>query len=106
MVIKSYLQNLQSTDKERFSNTFKIGGKKAKWSIVSFIILILLLKTETIWVIFNPSGKVSVDMELYIQFVTGSTISSFTILTIFAGISPLELLLQSISAINWWDLWV
>ena len=39
-------------------------------------------------------------MELFIQFVIGSIISSFAILIIFAGISPLELLLQSISSIN------
>ena len=38
-------------------------------------------------------------MELYIQVVIGYAISSFTIL-IFAGISPLEHLLQSISLIR------
>ena len=34
------------------------------------------------------------------QFLIGSAISSFAILIIFAGISPFELLLQSISSIN------
>ena len=39
-------------------------------------------------------------MELFMQFLIGSAISSFAILIIFAGISPFELLLQSISSIN------
>ena len=39
-------------------------------------------------------------MELFIQFVIASAISFFSILIIFAGISLLELLLQSISSIN------
>ena len=39
-------------------------------------------------------------MELFMQFLIGSAISSFAILIIFAGISPLELLLQSIISIN------
>ena len=43
---------------------------------------------------------ISIDMELFIQPVIGSAISSFAILIIYAGISPLELLLQSISSIN------
>ena len=39
-------------------------------------------------------------MELFIQFEIGSAISSFAILIVFTGISPLELLLQSILSIN------
>ena len=58
------------------------------------------MKTGTISAISNSSGKVPVDMELFMQFLIGSTISSFAILIIFAGISPLELLLQSIISIN------
>ena len=34
------------------------------------------------------------------QFLIGSAISSFAILMLIAGISPLELLLQSILSIN------
>ena len=49
------------------------------------------MKTGTISAIFNSSGKVPVDMELFMQFLIGSAISSFAILIIFAGISPLEL---------------
>ena len=58
------------------------------------------MKTGTISAISNSSGKVPVDMELFMQFLTGSAISSFAVLIIFAGISPLELLLQSVSSIN------
>ena len=58
------------------------------------------MKTGTISAIFNSSGKVPVDMELFMQLLIGSAISYFAILIIFAGISPLELLLQSISSIN------
>ena len=58
------------------------------------------MKTGTISAIFNSSGKLPVDMELFIQFVIGSAISSFAILIFFAGTSLLELLLQSISSIN------
>ena len=58
------------------------------------------MKTETILAIFNSSRKVPVDMELFMQFVFGSAISSFAILIIFVGISALELLLQSISLID------
>ena len=43
-------------------------------------------------------------MELFIEFVVGSAVSFFTILIIFAGIYPLELLLQSISSIEFFDL--
>ena len=50
--------------------------------------------------IFNSSGKVPVDIELFMQFLIGSAISSFAILIIFAGISPPELLLQSVSLIH------
>ena len=39
-------------------------------------------------------------MELFIQFVIGFAISSFAISIIFAGKSPLELLLQSVSSVN------
>ena len=38
------------------------------------------------------------------QFLIGSAISSFAVLVIFAGISPLELFLQSISSINFQNL--
>ena len=54
------------------------------------------MKTGTISAIFNSSGKVPVDRELFMQFLIGSAISYFAIVIIFAGISPLELLLQSI----------
>ena len=43
-------------------------------------------------------------MELFVQSLIGSAISSFVILLIFAGISPFEILLQSISSINFYDL--
>ena len=39
-------------------------------------------------------------MELFAQFLIGSAIFSFVILLIFAGISPFEILVQSISSIN------
>ena len=58
------------------------------------------MKTGTISASFNSSGKIPVDMELFMQFLIGSAISSFAVLIIFAGISPLELLLQSVSSIN------
>ena len=58
------------------------------------------MKIGTVSAISNSSGKVPVDMELLMQFLTGSAISSFAILIIFAGILPLELLLQSVSSIN------
>ena len=52
-------------------------------------------------IIFNSSGELSVDMELFIQlYVIGSGISSIATLIVFAGISPLELLLQSVLSTN------
>ena len=58
------------------------------------------MKTGTISASFNSSGKIPVDMELFMQFLIGSAISSFVILIIFAGISPIELFLQPISSID------
>ena len=58
------------------------------------------MKTGRISATFNPLVKVPVDAELFMQFLIGSAISYFAILIIFIGISPLELLLQSISSIN------
>ena len=59
--------------------------------IVSLSFLFSFLKAGTISAISNSSLKVPVDMELFIQFVIGSAISSFAILIIFAGRFPLEL---------------
>ena len=54
------------------------------------------MKTGAISAILNSSGKVPVDRELLMQFLIGSAISYFAVLMIFAGIWPLELLLQSV----------
>ena len=48
------------------------------------------LKTRTILAYFNSSEKVSAYMELFIKYVIGSAISTFAILIIFTGLSPLK----------------
>ena len=49
--------------------------------------------------ILSSSGEDFFEMYLFIQLITGFNIYSFTSFNIFAGVSPLELFLQSISFI-------
>ena len=59
-----------------------------------------VLKQEQYQLFLTHQEKVPVNMELFIQLVIGSAISSFAILIVSAGISSLEVLLKSISSIN------
>ena len=46
--------------------------------------------------IFNSSGKVFVDMQLFMQFAVGTNILFLVILIMFVDISLVELFLQSL----------
>ena len=82
------------------SNIFEIRGKRLIGLSSVLLFWSSFLKTGTISAISKSSGKVPVDMELFIQFVIAFAICSFAILIIFAGIFALKLFLQPISSMH------